>query len=84
VVLPQRHRIIRLLAPGVDAGSGEIALRCSPRGHTASYALLLEGSDGGHHWLMVIGLTGQVCMLGKEDDVAEIFTKLSEMRPDPD
>ena len=79
--LPDGFSIARLLVRGQDLSEGEVHIRCSSRGLTPSYALLVESKQGHRQWLLVAGLTGQITRMDNEKHVREILARPPE-RPD--
>ncbi|HSW49056.1 MAG TPA: hypothetical protein VLH09_02725, partial [Bryobacteraceae bacterium] len=80
--LPEGVRIERLILPDTECGGGRLAIACSDRGHTPSYAILLSGPRGERQWLLTVGLTGEQLELRDEQDVRETMALLQIQRHD--
>ena len=81
-VLPEGLAIGQVLLANGRVTGGSAAIWCSDRGHTATYALRLDG-PGGPRWLLIAGLTGQVWTSNNEEQVTETMAALAK-RPDAD
>ncbi|MCY2927478.1 MAG: hypothetical protein NT031_18980 [Planctomycetota bacterium] len=82
MVLPPDYKLTRALVGRVDVAMGEVAIPCSGRGLTPTYALQLEGPGGRKQWLVFAGLTGQMIRVDNEEQVRNIWDRIS-LRDDP-
>ena len=71
--LPRSIDIARLWIGRTDSTAGTVSIRCSRRGLTPSYAMLLEDDDGRKRWLLIAGLTGTVEQFESDETVENIF-----------
>ena len=74
--LPDAFRVAALALPGRTVTGGEVRVPVSVRGHTPSYAALLDGPGGGAgdgRWLVTAGLTGRTVVVINAGDINDIF-----------
>lgn len=77
MALPGDYRFSRAMVGRVDVAIGEVAIPCSGRGLTPTYALELEGPGGRRQWMVFAGLTGQLIQVENEDQVRDIWDRIS-------
>jgi prepilin-type N-terminal cleavage/methylation domain-containing protein len=72
-VLPSGYRLAKLYLGDQTFYSGQTAIQCSRLGHTATYGLEIEATNGQRRWLLVAGLTGQMVECENEADIRGIL-----------
>lgn len=81
-VLPACFQIRRLVLAGRTITGGRTALWCSDLGYTPTYAVCIEGPAAERRWVLLAGLTGQVCELDDEEQVRQVMAALPGRRAD--
>lgn len=69
-------RLARVLVRQQDCRDGEIAIMCSRKGLTPTYAVLLE-SGSRRQWVVFVGLSGQVVQVDSENEARDILAAAS-------
>ncbi len=78
--LPSGYRIAGLRLAGRRINSGSVAVSCSARGLTPTYAVRVDGPGGRRQWILVAGLSGQITELDNETEVEDILLALEARR----
>ncbi len=71
VRLPHGFAMKRVVTAHRRVDSGKVTLPCTAQQHTPTYAVLVAGPSGESQWVVVVGLTGQVIAMDREQGVKE-------------
>jgi len=74
--LPGGFHVEQVRSAKQTASSGDVAIRCSPRGLSRSYAVRVVGPEF-DQWLLVAGLSGQVSVVSNETKVESILAGIA-------
>jgi hypothetical protein len=77
LTMPDGFKIVRVLVRNQDYGGRDIAICCSPLGHSPTYALEIS-SGVARQWVVVAGLTGQTTSITNEDEARNILAATGE------
>ena len=72
IALPTGVTVEQLLVRGQAASGTQVAISCSSRGLTPTYAMLVS-SGGQRRWIVVAGLTGEVVEVESDQEVRRII-----------
>jgi prepilin-type N-terminal cleavage/methylation domain-containing protein len=70
--LPTGFHVEHVRTAEQTASTGDVVIRCSPRGLSRSYAVRVVGPEF-DQWLLVAGLSGQVSVVSDESKVESIL-----------
>lgn len=83
-VLPPGYRIDRVALHDRMVTDGQVAIPCSTRGQSLSYAARLVGPADQTRWVLFAGMTGQVTEVEDEAQLEKIFEVLRPQRDHTD